>query len=162
MPEWRPIPSIPGYLVSDQGEVRHEFRNVRKLRANAAGYLVCTFRRDGKNILRTVHTLVAEAFVGPRPAGAQVRHLDGDKANNRPYNLVYGTALENALDREFHGTTARGDRSGTMKLPDADVAMLRLIYATQKINQYQLAALFNISQAQVNNIVLNKQRKRAA
>jgi hypothetical protein len=162
MAEWRAIPSIPGYEVSDEGQVRHIYgRKNRKLQFDR-GYPFFTFRKDGKNGFRGVHTVVAEAFIGPRPDGHQVRHLDGDPGNPRPYNLAYGTALDNALDREWHGRTARGDRSGTTKLPDAEVAKLRQMYANKEANQYVLAALFNISQAQVNNIVLNKQRQRPA
>lgn len=33
---------------------------------------------------------------------AETRHLDGDKVNNKPENLAWGTAKENALDRERH------------------------------------------------------------
>jgi len=161
--EWRKIPSIPGYLVSDEGQVRHEFGSAdRKLQHTKTGYVFCSFRVSGKNCFRSVHSLVAEAFIGPRPDGQQVRHLDGDGVNNRRGNLAYGTAKDNAADREFHGTTARGDRSGTTKLPDVQVEELKRIYAAKGTSQYRLADLFGISQAQVNNIVLGKQRKRAA
>jgi hypothetical protein len=52
---------------------------------------------------RRVHQLVAEAFHGSRPDGLVIRHLDGDKMNNRATNLRYGTSSENAQDRLEHG-----------------------------------------------------------
>ena len=56
------------------------------------------------------------AFVGPYPEGMEVRHLDGDPANNRwapgneqetqaaGGNLIYGTHAENMQDMLRHGT----------------------------------------------------------
>lgn len=35
------------------------------------------------------------AFVGPKPSGTEILHLDHDPANNRLVNLKYGTRTEN-------------------------------------------------------------------
>jgi phage FluMu protein Com len=51
-----------------------------------------------------VHWLVARAFLGPRPDGMEIRHLDGDYQNCTASNLLYGTKSENALDAVQHGT----------------------------------------------------------
>src|SRR3989442_771331 len=56
-------------------------------------------RKTGVKILAKVHTLVLEAFVGPRPEGAVCRHLNGDARDNRPENLVWGTHKQNSDDR---------------------------------------------------------------
>lgn len=45
-----------------------------------------------------VHQLVALTFLGPRPKGQEVRHLDGNPLNNRADNLAYGTRTENIYD----------------------------------------------------------------
>lgn len=47
------------------------------------------------------------AFAGPCPEGLEVRHLDGDPANNRLTNLCYGTHSENVQDSLRHGTHAQ-------------------------------------------------------
>lgn len=43
-----------------------------------------------------VHRLVCEAFNGPAPVDSPVcMHVDENAANNRPYNLAWGTQKEN-------------------------------------------------------------------
>lgn len=53
---------------------------------------------------RYVHHLVLEAFVGPRPAGQEGLHGDGNPANNRAANLRWGTRAQNSDDAVRHGT----------------------------------------------------------
>lgn len=61
----------------------------------------------GRGRMERVHVLVALAFLGPRPAGMMVRHLDGNKWNNAALNLRYGTAHENQNDRGVVGYSGR-------------------------------------------------------
>jgi hypothetical protein len=72
---------------------------------NKRGYRSVVLRKDGKDITREVQVLVALAFLGRRaPGDEQVRHLDGDRLNNRVENLRYGTRSQNQLDTyEYRG-----------------------------------------------------------
>lgn len=65
--------------------------------------LVDLFTPAGR-VKKKVHSLVAEHFVGARPEGTDIRHLDGDKLNNAATNLAYGSRSENNLDQVMHGT----------------------------------------------------------
>lgn len=67
-------------------------------------YPKVSLRLDGKQVARTVHSLVASAYLGPRPEGLETRHMDGDPLNSRPSNLRYGTKGKNTLDSVGHGT----------------------------------------------------------
>lgn len=67
------------------------------------GYLVVTLRDNGKTKTRYIHHLVAETFIGPRPDGMEVRHLNDIKTDNRLVNLTYGTRTENCQDRLRNG-----------------------------------------------------------
>ena len=49
-----------------------------------------------------VHALVAAFYIGPRPSGLLIRHLDGDPTNASPENLAYGDRYENAEDLVRH------------------------------------------------------------
>lgn len=106
--QWRPIPGHEGrYDVSDQGQVRSWLpwrgEPVPRLLTHCPderGYP--RVRMAGKT--PRVHQLVAAAFLGPRPDGQEVRHLDGDETNPRLSNLAYGTPSQNNRDRVTHGT----------------------------------------------------------
>ena len=111
--EWRAVPGYEGfYEVSDGGSVRGLTRQVanrtvrgRNLKPiiNRGGYARVALQGIGKPVYRSIHALVLEAFVGPRPEGAVTRHLDGDRLNNCVENLAWGTATENQYDTVSHG-----------------------------------------------------------
>lgn len=111
---------VPGYQVTREGlvfSVGHNWRGygprLLTQTLNYHGYPSVRVTVDGKRRRLAVHTLVALAFVGPRPSlQHEVRHLDGDRTNNRHWNLFWGTRLENAADRERHGRTSRGAKHG--------------------------------------------------
>jgi len=80
-------------------------------RQHRSGYLHVTFNRSGYRTSHQVHVLVLTAFAGPRPDGMVVRHLNGDRADNRLANLAWGTASENVHDTVRHGTHAFARRT---------------------------------------------------
>lgn len=111
---WRPVLGFEGiYEVSDRGRVK---RIVPVLNGPAGyilrpgpsshpgGYVLVGLRRDGKPTTHTVHKLVLQAFVGPRPPGMECRHMDGNPTNNALSNLRWGTRKENMRDQLRHGT----------------------------------------------------------
>lgn len=109
---WRPVPGYDGlYEVSDEGNVRslhgqYGRPGPRPLAqpVSVRGYQAVTMYRNGGQATCKVHNLVAETFIGPRPSGLEVRHLDGNPLNNAVSNLAYGTHSENTLDSVRHGT----------------------------------------------------------
>jgi len=97
----------------------------RLLKPAGTPYPGVTLSLSGKKKILTVHRLVLEAFVGPRPPGMQCRHLNGDRTDSRLLNLAWGTARENAADRIRHGTQSRGERQPAAKLTDSLVREIR-------------------------------------
>lgn len=92
---WAPIPSCPGYAVSNDGRVRGP-RGLLSTPATRGGYLTCSIRRNGRKFTTTVQRLVAEAFIGPAPSPLhEVNHKDGHKRHNAPDNLEWVTRQEN-------------------------------------------------------------------
>lgn len=110
---WKPVVGHEGrYEVSSMGRVRsmdritltklgHTVRHRGKLLNPSIlkqGYR--QLKMDG--VQRTVHTLVLEAFVGPRPDGFDGCHNDGNPENNRVENLRWDTRSANQQDRARH------------------------------------------------------------
>lgn len=110
---WQPIAGYEGmYEVSDAGRVRSLDRwgaRARMLTQSAVtgGYLAVKLTNRDRGLTKPIHVLVAVTFIGPRPPGHHVRHLDGDQTNNRLANLAYGTPSENVQDSIRHGTQAQ-------------------------------------------------------
>ena len=63
-----------------------------------AGYLQVGAER---NKAINVHTLVALAFIGPKPEGKEVDHIDKNKENNYYKNLRYVTRKENMANVNY-------------------------------------------------------------
>jgi hypothetical protein len=116
---WLPVVGYEGYYeVSNQGNVRTVARTLttkagvkkpvraRILKAGTTnhGYRLVVLSKDARGCSYLVHRLVAEAFIGPRPKGADIRHADGTRTNNQLTNLSYGTRSENIYDSVEHGT----------------------------------------------------------
>lgn len=110
--QWRYVPGYnKDYAVSDQGRVisyklrkpRMMALHVNRLRGNYLSVVLCN-RETGEHNRMRVHSMVMLAFVGPRPEGMEIRHLDGNPQNNRISNLAYGTKSENMKDAVKHGT----------------------------------------------------------
>lgn len=106
--QWLPVAGLEGrYEVSATGGVRSLLHGQPRALATSVGgngYRYAYMSGgSGRRISRTVHSLVAAAFIGPRPEGLQIRHLDGHPLNNDVANLRYGTASENQMDRVKHG-----------------------------------------------------------
>jgi len=118
---WSPIPFFPYYQASNKGNIRSLTRwsphprdncyvlkrgNLLTPRQNTTGRLQVTLHRDGEKITRSVHSLVCEAFHGPRPKDRRFAcHINGDHLDNRPENLYWGTPKQNYEDAVNHGRT---------------------------------------------------------
>lgn len=102
---FKKIPSTKGMYINEKAEIiavktaddkqiAYIYTNTkdRPITAkNNCGYFIVNV--EGKT--RTVHSLVAEAFLGPRPKGYDIDHISGDKTDNRLCNIEYVTHMEN-------------------------------------------------------------------
>lgn len=117
--KWRPVVGYEGcYEVSDDGRVvslHGKTRPAGHLMAltpmKSGGYPSVGLCVGGVRKQHKVHHLVADAFIGRRPEGLIVRHLNGDPTDNRVENLRYGTLSENTRDSLAHGTQANARKT---------------------------------------------------
>lgn len=154
--DWRFSPSFPDYEVSSLGRVRSHRRaglvKAMKPSPDTKGRLQVSLTLPDGSRKRTigVHRLVAEAFLGPKPQGQVIRHLDGNASNNSLANLSYGTRSENTYDSIDHRTHP------PLKLTPEAVAEIRVAYANGRYTQRQLAEAYGVTQSNIHLVVTGK------
>ncbi len=167
------------YDVSDTGLVRRrktvrkgwEAGSLVKTPLGSAGYpktrlVVCGITQRDFH----VHELVALLFIGPRPVGKVVNHIDADRQNNHVENLEYVSQGENirharSMGRlatgQRHGrhtmpeNSARGERTNTAVLTVDDVLEIRKRRASG-LFMNEIAAQFGVCTSSVFNIISGK------
>ena len=94
--EWKQIPNLP-YEISSLGKIRNLQGKVLKTYVQNSGYEQIKINYQGLHIHKSIHRLVAEAFI-PNPLNRPyVNHIDGNKLNNTVNNLEWCTNSENIL-----------------------------------------------------------------
>lgn len=153
--EWREVPGTIGYLVSSMGRARGKRGQLLKATPTPKGYPRLNFYGDKKGSY-FLHTAVLESFVGPRPEGMEVRHLNGNPADARLSNLAWGTRTQNRADRIAHGTDSACDEHGCAKLTWEQVEIIRAAYEArtdaQEWGARRLAAEFGVHNATVSRV----------
>jgi hypothetical protein len=165
--EWRAIPNFEGYYeASSLGNIR----NIAARRRTSVGHILkshvnpCVGRRavrlkvNGKGKTYSVHGLVAEAFLGPRPKGLDVNHIDGNALNNRASNLEYLTRKENIRHAVRIGLWFNGEKHWKTTMTAEKVLELRRL-AVAGESYKAIAAVFGLTPQGVGQIVRRKSWK---
>lgn len=94
--KWKQIPNLP-YEISSLGKIRNLQGKILKTYIQNSGYEQIKINYQGLHIHKSIHRLVAEAFI-PNPLNKEyVNHIDGNKLNNAVDNLEWCTNSENIL-----------------------------------------------------------------
>lgn len=167
---WRPIEGYEGlYEVSNKGRVksleRYSIRfghqkelvgeKLMSLQKSSAGYMMVHLSNKGKRTTKSVHRLVAQAFI-PNPQGLPlINHKDEDPTNNhvenlewctQKYNVNYGTARKRArVTHKFN------EAKGKTKV---DQALLKT-----HITKVMLAKELGISRPTLRHWILDPEEK---
>ena len=111
---WKDVVGYEGlYQVSNLGKIRSTRCELRQQVSNR-GYFTVNLYKERKQRRKTVHRIVAEAFIPNPLSHSQINHIDENKKNNSVSNLEWCSPSENNL--KYHqnhpGSKRRGKRKG--------------------------------------------------
>lgn len=153
---WRPT-EYGSYQVSSHGRVRREGGRTLKAFDHPGGYQQVNLSVAGDVHRRYVHDLVASAYLGDRPSGDIINHLDGDKKHNRAKNLEYASISENALHAYRLGLQSpkKGEMHPGAKLTQENVHEIRHRY-TSGSSLSELAREYGVSPQTVADVARSR------
>ncbi len=159
--QWKTIDGWP-YEASSMGRVRNSRTGyILKPCDDKYGYFLVTLCDSGNQVTRTVHRLVSRTFLGGKPDGYVVNHMDGRKHNNGADNLEYVTPAENERHAVDMGLKARGERNNKAKLTEDDVRSIRDLYKGG-LTQVELGKMYGMSHRGIGHVVNRKNWKHVA
>lgn len=154
--EWRDIPGYEGYYkVSNTGLVKRvkapktkksKQDRVLLCTLNSRGYKRCGLYKGEGACNFSVHTLVALAFIGPRPSGCDIHHMDGNKLNNTPGNLEYKLRDDHVSEHK------RGELHQSHKLTERQVIEILNALSTGKEKNSEIALRFGVTGVTISDI----------
>jgi hypothetical protein len=160
---WKDIPEHEGeYQVSNLGRVRsieryvtHNYGGLKlvpfkymKLSKSNNGYYGLSLKRKRKSI----HRLVAIAFIENKNNLPCINHIDGDKSNNNFFNLEWVNHSQN-LKHAFENNlrSNKGIKHPQSKLTEVQIKEIRNLY-NKGIQHKIISDMFSISKSYVGTI----------
>jgi hypothetical protein len=116
MMEWRPVKGYEGiYEVSQAGEIRNvKKRNILTQKVGKIGYPIVQLSRNNKQTTKSVHRILAHAFL-PNPFNLPtVNHIDGNKQNNSLSNLEWASYSKN--NKHAYETGLKNGHTGRIRI----------------------------------------------
>lgn len=165
--EWRiPTSFTDRYMVSNLGMVKRVPPKIIR-KTSRQKVLTGSLKKSGYYQVRlslgsrknfwwvSVHILVADAFLGPRPAGLVINHKDGVKTNNAVSNLEYVTDAENKSHAVALGFSCHGAKNCKARLKPEQVVLIR-----ERISRgedfWDIANDYGVHREAIKNIAFRK------
>lgn len=158
-----------GLTIDDEGRIILPSGKVAKTSKCRAGYFVISLGPVDARRSFTVARVICWLRHGPPPSSThQVDHINRDRSDDRPENLRWATASENALNvsdeskNRMRQSMIRNRREtfGSIhhfaKLTTAQVEEIK----TCKMPQRKIAQMFGVRQSTVSKIKTGSQRRR--
>ena len=147
------------YRISDIGQVLNTRKNVEVTPfPNKDGYLLVNLWDKGRNIIISVHRLVAETFIENPLSKREVNHIDGIKTNNTAINLEWNSSSENKQHGIRTGLYKTGELAYQTLLKESDVIEI-LSHLKSGSTNNELALKYHVNDGTISEIRLNRSWK---
>lgn len=171
---YKEIDGSPGYCVGTNGTVWSRRRKVglgfgygcksvlgeiwNRLKTPISNHyqVVTTSSTGTRPHTTTVHRLVLETFIGPRPHGKECLHRDDNPTNNRLSNLRWGTAAENHQDAVRNNQKGVGERNGRARLTEYDIVEIRERFTAGSATHSELSAIYGVNTSMISHITTGR------
>lgn len=166
---WKDIPNYEGlYQASNLGSIRSvdrkRARDRRRTLAFCRGQTITQFStsngrqilnlsKDGKSKTYAVHFLVALSFLGERPSGFHIHHINGNYSDNRSSNLCYMESGPHIAMHLYGTKRTAGSRNGKAVLSEDKVRQIRSMHQTGMYFHREIAEMFGVSKTIITRIV---------
>lgn len=174
--KWKDIIGYEGfYQVSNKGRVKRTAEkfpykeHYLKAISNRYGYLYVCLCIKNKHKVKTIHRLVAQAFIPNDENKPCVNHIDGNKTNNNVGNLEWCTHSENTTHaykaKLINITTEKFIKSNQAKskarrkCTDEQVKEIKKIHVETGWGSHRIAQIVKLNRAIVENIIRNRNYK---
>ncbi len=159
--ELRIIKDFPKYLAGSDGHIysiNYLFKSQasipRRLKTclnRKNGYKTVCLKKDKRQFSKKVHLLICESYNGDRPFGHDCSHLDDDKENNIPQNLIWEKHSNN-IERSFeNGKSAHGCNSFNSKFSPEDFNEIKDLLEN-RVRHIDIAKKFNCCRTVITKI----------
>ncbi|QKN84706.1 HNH endonuclease [Vibrio phage River4] len=152
---WKIVPNTDDkYIINSKGIVKNANRgNILKHYYTGKGY--ATVSLCNKN--RLVHLIVAELFLDEKPfEGAEVNHIDGNKANPSVENLEWNTSSENQKHAISTGLAKIGSKRSTSKLKEEQVFEIKHRLKYTNDSMAAIGRDYGVSHAPIRQIKIGR------
>ena len=162
---WRDVKDFIGlYQVSNLGRVKRlisyhcKKERILKPRKGKHGYLYVILCKDGKTKTKTIHRLVAEAFLDNPNNLPEVNHLSEDKTDNRVENLCWSSKIDNinygtGIERSTKGRINHWNISKTVLQFNLDGTFLQEFPSTMEVKRQ-----LGFNESHISRCCLGKQK----
>ena len=109
MEEYRTIKDFETYEISNLGNVRNiNTGKILNQHLNHEGYKRCDLYNNKKRFTKSIHRMIADAFI-PNPENKEcVDHINGNRQENSLNNLRWASKTENGINKKIQTNNSTG------------------------------------------------------